>query len=315
MAPKFVFLFILVALMSPFQSLGQREFSPIEGPNKDQKARLFSDIAVEEHNKQANTSLKLDRVIKAEVRESDEGGPIEDFPIYQYRVRFTAFDGKIKKLYEALVSQPLEAHSLKSLAEPREWTPINPGDPEVLNLARYGLAVENQRDSRSLKFVSIVRGQYVEIDDGRPEYVPIIRYKLVISADDENKIRKQYEEVLSESLEASVFGDHGLELVRIHGRNWVISADDGTGIKKLYEAVLYVERELDAKEGTFLFSFVYMPRKVAPKFVFFVIFVFLSSLNSLAKPDEWTPINLGDFEVVNLAKVLLDCQRTIPRDR
>ncbi|CAA0836521.1 Cysteine proteinase inhibitor 4 [Striga hermonthica] len=94
--------------------------------------------------------------------------------------------------------------SLKSLAEPHEWTPINPGDPEVVNLAKYGLVEENQRDSRSLKFVSIVRGQYVEIDDGRPEYVPIIRYKLVISADDEKNIRKQYEEILSESLEASV---------------------------------------------------------------------------------------------------------------
>ncbi|CAA0836522.1 Cysteine proteinase inhibitor 5 [Striga hermonthica] len=108
-------------------------------------------------------------------------------------------------------------NSFEPMAEIGVWAPIeNPNKDEfAVWAANFAVSKQNKKVNTSLKFDCIVSGQVEELDNG-------FQYGF-FPTDLQYKL--------------------------------VISANDGSGIQKQYEAVLYVEREENAKEGTFLVSF------------------------------------------------------------
>ncbi|KAK9091925.1 hypothetical protein Syun_026836 [Stephania yunnanensis] len=144
----------------------------VHSPHSIELARF----AVNEHNKEAHTHLKFERLVK---------GESQIVAGVNYRLTISATNGGLIQTYEALVYEGLDHKKvLKSFKvihlETSDippiggWTPIDANSLHSIELARFAVDEHNKEAHTHLKFNRLVSGE--------SQIVSGVNYKLIIKA-------------------------------------------------------------------------------------------------------------------------------------
>ncbi|KAK9134574.1 hypothetical protein Syun_013904 [Stephania yunnanensis] len=146
----------------------------VHSPHSIELARF----AVNEHNKEAHTHLKFERLVKGESQIVDG---------VNYRLTISATNGGLIQTYEALVYEGLDhkkvLKSFKVIHLETEsdippiggWTPIDVNDPHSIELARFAQVDEHNKEAHThLKFNRL--GGWTPIDVNSLHSIELARF-------------------------------------------------------------------------------------------------------------------------------------------
>ncbi|KAK9084678.1 hypothetical protein Sjap_025089 [Stephania japonica] len=133
----------------------------------------LAQFAVNEHNKQAHTHLKFERLVS---------GESQIVAGVNYKLIIRAINGELIQTYEAHVFEALDGQRVLNSFEviasdippAGGWTPIDVNSLHSIELARFAVNEHNKQAHTHLKFERLVSGES-QIVDG-------VNYKLIIKA-------------------------------------------------------------------------------------------------------------------------------------
>ncbi|KAK9128964.1 hypothetical protein Syun_017761 [Stephania yunnanensis] len=130
-------------------------------------------FAVDEHNKQAHTHLKFNRLVS---------GESQIVAGVNYKLIIKAINGELIQTYEAHVFEALDGQRVlnsfkiitSDIPPTGGWTPIDVHSPHSIELARFAVNEHNKQAHTHLKFERLVSGE--------SQIVAGVNYKLIIKA-------------------------------------------------------------------------------------------------------------------------------------
>ncbi|KAK9125053.1 hypothetical protein Scep_013899 [Stephania cephalantha] len=121
--------------------------------------------AVDEHNKQAHTHLKFNRLVS---------GESQIVAGANYKLIIKAINGELIQTYEAHLFEALDGQMTSDIPPTGGWTPIDVHSPHSIELARFAVNEHNKQAHTHLKFERLVSGE--------SQMVAGVNYKLIIKA-------------------------------------------------------------------------------------------------------------------------------------